>query len=288
MASATLEDLRAIVLRSFPELAHARFTLLTTGWDSVAVDVDEALIFKFPRHAAAEKALRAEASLLSLVRPEVTMAVPHLTLCPGPPLFSRHVKLKGEHLVAAHYERLPVEARERLAADLALFYAELHHLNAADVEVAGGGPIRPWLKPDDILRRIEPILPAELHPIAEETIAAWQRLPPDPHGTTYGFFDGHGWNMAFDHTSNRLNGVYDFGDSGFGPLRQDVIYSSFISPDLTARIIDAYEHLTGLALDPRSIHLLSGVLRLWELAECAREPDQMRRNVAHWATFQTL
>ena len=43
-------------------------------------------------------------------------------------------------------------------------------------------------------------------------------MPPDPLGTVYGFFDGHGWNMAFDHARGRLNGIFDFGDSGFGPL----------------------------------------------------------------------
>src|SRR3546814_17924439 len=88
-----------------------------------------------------------------------------------------------------------------------------------------------------------PILPAALLPYADRTVSAWRDLPPDPYGTTYGFFDGHGWNMAFDHVSNRLNGVYDFADSGFGALHQEFIYSNWISPDLTARTIAEYEAL---------------------------------------------
>jgi hypothetical protein len=137
MASGMIPDtLRAAITRSFPELAGARFTPIVS-WDSVAVDVDDRLIFKFPRHAAAEKRLVAEASLLTVIRPAVDMPVPDLTLYPGPPLFSRHIKLKGEHLLTRQYELLPVGARQRLAADMALFYAQLHRLDARDLEAAG-------------------------------------------------------------------------------------------------------------------------------------------------------
>lgn len=275
-----------MILGSWPELEESSFTLVTGGWDCLAVDVDDRLIFKFPRHEQARHALVAEAGVLALIRPAVTMPVPELTLHPGPPLFSRHGKLRGEHLLTRHYEVLPLEPRQRLAADLALFYAQLHNLDAGEVKAAGAGPIMPWHQPDDILRRIWPVLPAELRRHAEQTISAWQQLPADPHGVTYGFFDGHGWNMAFDHTAQRLNGIYDFGDSGFGPLHQEFIYSNWIAPDLTERIITRYEALTGRSLDRQRIDLLTGVHRLSELAELADHVDHAGfalSAVAAWA-----
>jgi len=281
-----LETLRAAIAGSFPELSDSEFTLLTVGWDSLAVDLDDRLIFKFPRHEAGEKSLLSEARLLGVIRPAVAMPVPELTLHPGPPLFSMHTNLKGEHLLTPHYEALPVEARQRLAADMGHFYAQLHSLAARVMEAAGARPIEPWLPPEEILRKVWPVLPSSLRPYADQTIAAWQQLPPDPHGTTYGFFDGHGWNMAFDHTANRLNGIYDFGDSGFGPLHQEFIYTNFIARDLTARIVAEYEALTGLALDRDRVDLLSGVLRLSELAEYADDAvhaPAMIRTVAAWA-----
>jgi Ser/Thr protein kinase RdoA (MazF antagonist) len=120
---------------------------------------------------------------------------------------------------------------------------------------------------------------------AVRTVDDFDALPPDPHGTTYGFFDGHGWNMAFDHAQGRLNGVYDFADSGLGPLHQDFIYSNFISPDLTGRIVTAYEALTGRRLDRRRITVLTGFHRLSELAALADRPEHlpdMIRHVAEW------
>ncbi len=131
-----------------------------------------------------------------------------------------------------------------------------------------------------------PALPAGLRGLAERTVRAWRDLPPDPHGTVYGFFDGHGWNMAFNHAQARLNGIYDFADSGLGPLHQEFVYPSLTAPDLAARIVAAYEALTGRALDRRRIALLTGVHRLWELAALADDPAHvaaMVRNVAGWA-----
>jgi Phosphotransferase enzyme family len=286
---ATLERLRGAIIEAFPEHEFSGFRLLTMGWHCIAVDVDDRVIFKFPRHEVAEKALLAEASLLAVIRPAVVMPVPDLTLYPGPPLFSRHVKLAGEHLLTRHYELLPAESRQRLAADMALFYAQLHELAASDMEAAGAGPIEAWLQPEDILKRTWPALPPGLRSFAERTVSAWQDLPPDPYGTTYGFFDGHGWNMAFDHPGGRLNGIYDFADSGFGALHQEFIYSNWIAPDLTARIMAEYEALTGRALDRRRVALLTGAHRLSELAQLADDAGHAAmalQAVTDWAACQ--
>lgn len=267
-----LQDFRTAITSVYPELSAAQFELRETGWDSIAVEVDDQLIFKFPRHEAAEKALEREASLLRVIRPAVTMRVPELSLHRGPPLFSRHVKIEGEHLITDVYVELSEADRERLASDLALFYAELHALDAEKMKSAGAGPIRRWVRPDEMLRRAWPVVPLEYRAEIERTVTSWRELPPDPHGETYGFFDGHGWNMAFDCTASKLNGIYDFGDSGFGPLHQEFIYSNFISRDLTTRICRAYERLTSRDLDPERIELMSTMLRISELAELGDDP----------------
>ena len=130
------------------------------------------------------------------------------------------------------------------------------------------------------------MLEEELRDIAASTIDAYEALGPDPHGETYGFFDGHGWNMAFDHQRGRLNGIYDFADSGFGPLHQEFIYSNLVSPDLTERIITAYERETGRRIDRRRVSILSGMHRLTELAELADDPEHvpaMVLSVELWA-----
>ena len=277
--------LQAIVIAAYPELKGSRFEPHRQGWDSVALDVDDRLIFKFPRHAEAEAALVREARLLAVIRPSVTQRVPALMLHAGPPVFSRPDQIPGAHRQPEDYAHLTGAARAQLAADMARFFAELHAVDRHVVAAAGTQPIRPWLGPDEILRRSWPVLPVELRARAAQAVAEWQRLPADPHGMTFGYFDGHGWNMAFDHQAQRLNGVYDFGDSGFGALHQEFIYPNLVSPDLTTRIIADYEALTSRRLDRLRIHLLTTIHRLTELAEYAGHPDHapvMTRMFADW------
>ena len=286
MTAETLDQFRDIILGKYPDLAASTFTLATAGWDSIAVDVDDRLIFKFPRNAVAQKALVKEASLLGVIRPRVSMAVPDLRILEsGRHLFSLHEKLRGEHLVTVDYDRLPEDARQHLGEVLGRFYAELHGHDKEQMALAGAAPLRAWQSLAMIRARAVPALPPEFRTAAENIIAEFARLPPDPHGLTYGFFDGHGWNLAFDHARGRLNGVYDFGDSGFGPVHQEFIYSNFISPDLTSRITTAYEEMSGRRLDRRRIAILTGIHRLSELAELSDNPRHapaMVRSAAAW------
>lgn len=284
-----LDLFRSAILAVHPSLSDADFRPLPGGWHARAIAVDDHLVFKFPQGAEAEQALGREAAILAVVRPQITMRVPNLRLHAGPPLFSEHAIIPGEHLETAQYDALPEAARQALGAALARFYADLHALDHAGLAAAGACRVARWLDADAIAAKALPLLSADLHGFAEVTLAGWRALPPDPFGETYGFFDGHGWNMAFDHAAGQLNGIYDFADSGFGPLHQDFIYSNFISPDLTARIVDGYEQLTGRALDRARIRLLTGVHRLWELAALADAPEHhatMIASVADWAARQ--
>lgn len=279
-----LDALRAIIVGRFPEYAAARLTLLSEGWDSVAVDVDDRLIFKFPRHATGEAALRREAAILGIVSAAVTLPVPKLVLFDTPQTFSRHAKLPGEHLLPAQYDGLDDAARQALGETLGQFYAQLHAIAPAAAIAAGLGPVDAWLDADDILRLALPVLPEALHGFARRAMADWRALGPDPYGDIYGFFDGHGWNMAFDHKTNRLNGIYDFADSGIGPLHREFVYSSLVSPDLTPRIIASYERHSGRAIDRKRVDVLTATHWLWELAAQAHLPqrDEMVAHLMFW------
>src|SRR5688572_25743705 len=110
---------RALIAAAHPHLAAAPIRLLTAGWDCVGLDVDDRLIVKVPRDEEACAALEAEARLLDLVRPRVTLPVPDLRLVREPRLHSIHPKLRGEHLLAVAYATLPEAVRAGLAEDLA-------------------------------------------------------------------------------------------------------------------------------------------------------------------------
>ncbi len=275
--------MRDAILNKFPDLAGARFEVLGQGWDSTAIEADDRLVFKFPRSEGARLALIKEAALLAVARPALSMTVPNLRIHQGPPLFSSHEKIHGQHLIGADHATLSGASRDRLAAEIARFYVELHGLPIERMVAAGAAPIAPWRSPAAMRSAALTILPLEFRRAAAEIVAAYEDLPTDPLGTTYGFFDGHGWNMAFDYSEHRLNGIYDFADSGLGPRHQEFIYTNFISPDLTERVIAAYEELAGLSLDRRRIAILTGAHRLSEVADLAANPTHAS-DILHFAT----
>lgn len=264
-----------------PELADARFRVLGRGWHSLALEADGRLVFKFPRSREAQEALLREASLLSVIRPDIALDVPQMRIHRGPPLFSCHRKLPGAHLLPEGYAALSESRRQRLGDVLGRFYADLHRLDITRMREAGAVAVEAWQSVASVRAKALTRLPADLRRAAGPVVAAFEALAPDPLGETFGFFDGHGWNMAFDRRRGMLNGIYDFADAGIGPVHQDFIYSNFISSDLTGRIITAYQERTGRRIDRRRVDLLTAYHRLSELAQVEGDESLLGEMIGH-------
>ena len=278
-------ECRRAILDAFPEFAAARFSVAGKGWHSLAIDVDDRLIFKFPDDDEAMEAVRREVSLLRAIRPSLSMGVPDMTLHEGPPLFTMHPKLRGETMPAERYATLPEAARARLGDDLGRFFAQIHALDRATMRAAGALPVEDWRSDDAVMERAFSVLPAEVLAAAAAALQDYRALPPDPLGEVFGFFDAHGWNMAYDAAADRLAGMFDFADAGLGPPHRDFVQPSLIDPDLTLRAIGAYERLTGYTIDRRRVFLLTATQRMSELAgmiESSGDAPAWRDAVLRW------
>ena len=271
---------RAAIRAVRPDLAGVPMVLHTRGWDSNAVEAGE-FIFKFPKHEDAPARLRREAKFLGLIAPRVPLAVPRMVLHENPTLFSEHRTIPGDIIETAGYDALSPAQQQAMAEALAGFYAALHAIPVEAALAAGAEPKPEWPQLDSILPRLRERLPASLHAFAGQAFADYLALPPEP--TIFGYFDGHGWNMAFDHERGVLNGVYDFADAAIGPLSREFTYSNLTSTDLTQRLIGAYEGLTGTAIDRRAVDLRTTVQHLSELGEAEGEGvDRFAATVAAW------
>lgn len=268
-----------------PELAGQPYEVLGEGWDSVALDIAGQWIFKFPRSAWAEGALLREAGFLKAILPRVRMRLPELVLheVDGAP-FSQHRKIPGAHLLAADYKKLDEGRRDPLARQLAGLHADLHAIPPSDMESAGAGAVEALPTPEWIEERIGR-LPPHLLIYARNTVARWREERARVPDLVFGQFDGHGWNMAFDHDAGVLNGVYDFADAGVGERHRDFSSTNWIDPDLTERIIVHYSALTGIAIDHRRVDLYTAVLRLWEHLGEDDIPSSLR-SLEAWAEYE--
>ncbi len=195
------------------------------------------------------------------------MPLPHMVFNDGPVPFSQHLKIPGSSLESADYLRLGEGQRNALATRMAQLYFGAARA-AAQPHAAGRRHRRRSM--DGARRhhcRGRPKLPRGYKGFLDRTVSAYRKLTITGDEQVYGYFDGHGWNMAFDHEMGLLNGVFDFADSGFGARHRDLSYSNWISADLTLRIIDRYEELTRRSVNRDLVMLYSSALRLAELAE---------------------
>lgn len=277
-------DIRAALVGAFPQFERARISVAGRGWHSLAIDIDDRFIAKFPQGPEAESALRREAGLLAAVRPHLTLPVPDMRLVEdGPLLFSLHEKLGGEILLRSHYELLPATAQDRLAVILARFFAELHAIDPGSMRAAGAGPVEWWDVREATLQPVWRELPVETERQARAALDAYmsRRWPQE----VYGFFDAHGWNMAFDHGRQTLNGIFDFADSGLGPAAREFVPVSLVSPDLARRTIGHYEAFAGRRIDMRDVYLMTAAARLSEFAgalETGEHVGPLRELVIDW------
>lgn len=279
--AAEIARYRAHVIGTLPQFAGGQFTTLTQGWDSVALECD-GWIFKFARTPEAEVRLRREVAILQFLKPRVTMPLPHMVFNDGPVPFSQHLKIPGSSLESADYLRLGEGQRNALATRMAQLYSELHVLPLNRMQQVGATGVDPWMAPDDIIAGAGPKLPRGYKGFLDRTVSAYRKLTITGDEQVYGYFDGHGWNMAFDHEMGLLNGVFDFADSGFGARHRDLSYSNWISADLTLRIIDRYEELTRRTVNRDLVMLYSSALRLAELAEGFLPEERGVANVTRW------
>jgi len=279
--AAEIARYRALVVSTLPQFVGGNFATLTDGFDSVALECD-GWIFKFPRNAHAEERLRREVTLLQFLKPRITMAVPQIVLHEGPVPFTQHLKLPGSALESAEYAQLDDYRRDALALRMAQLYAELHALPLNRMQQLGAVGVDPWMSPEEIIEGAGPKLPHGYKGFLTKTVAAYRKLSITGSELVYGYFDGHGWNMAFDHETGLLNGVFDFADSGFGSRHRDLSYSNWISADLTLRIIERYEQLARVSVDRHQVMLYSSALRLAELAEGFLPDERGIASVTNW------
>jgi hypothetical protein len=265
-----------------PDLAELPLVLHTRGWDSNAVEVRDT-IFKFPKQPEAVPRLRREANFLALVRPRVSLAVPDMKLHEAPMLFSEHRMIPGTIIETAGYDVLSDAQKQAMAETLAGFYAGLHTISVEEAIAAGAEPKHGWPEAAVSLPVLRDRLPPEVYDFATRAFAAHDALPAEEE--IFGYFDGHGWNMAFDHERGVLNGVYDFADAAIGPLSREFTYPTITSTDLTERLIPVYEDLTGRTMDRRAMAIRLSVQNFSELAELDTQDEGFAGQVVQWHDY---
>lgn len=187
--------------------------MVRAGWDNVVLDVNNGLIFRFPRFKGAQEKLKREIRLLSILHERLPVPIPHYEYVA--PSFGGYRKIVGRPTSRGSYRRA---WNHNLARDLANFQRELHTTKIGRL-MSGIFPV--W----DQKRRIRKIrtearakgykfLDAETRRLSEvffqKGLATFDNVEYDPAFVHGDLTDN---NILIDPKTGKLAGVLDWNDS---------------------------------------------------------------------------
>ena len=137
-ALADYTDLLDLLQASFPTLRVERYVPLGEGWDSVALLVNDQMVFRFAKRPDAAVRQAREAELLPLLADRLPLAIPRYTYTwtdpawPGTRIVGYQL-IPGEQLIADHSRP---EHHATQAAQLGEFVSALHAVPVEEAAAA--------------------------------------------------------------------------------------------------------------------------------------------------------
>jgi aminoglycoside 2''-phosphotransferase len=224
----------------YPELGIETAVLNQDGQYNNVLIVNDALVFRFAKVPAAIATLQQEIAIQTRIADHLTLAIPY-------PIYSHtETTIVGEAFVG--YRMIPgqplwrdafqtvtdADARSRMAAQLARFLYELHHipiggLTPLDLPVGDTG--QEWT---ELYQRIETKLFTYMRPDARQQVTAhFQPFFDNPERYEFEPTLRHGdfgtGNIIYDPQTASIVGIVDFGFAGLGDPATDFagLYISF-------------------------------------------------------------
>lgn len=262
------EDLGARLSVAFPEHAPVRVVrLLGEGFNSIAVETDNGIVFRIARTMDTAGRFVREQSVLSAIRPLLPVHVPDpqwlIEAGEQFPLgVSGYRKIEGETLSPALLRQDNVD---KLARDLAGVLAALHRMPVDSLPVASGDVLTTYRTIRD---ETSTALRGRLSKAEYERVDGWwEAFLSDGRLTNYRPAPVHNdfWyeNFLVDARAERLTAVLDWEFCDIGDPAVDFATLLHLGRDFTERVIAAYR-AAGCAFEEPDRHRTN---RLWELRE---------------------
>ncbi len=227
-----------LVERSFPQISIERTHLITSGWESKVLIVNDEYVFRFPRWLELVPKLRREVKLLPLLKERLNVRVPENDFISDgvefpeseDAAFVGYRMLPGELLTAEIFQehvREQSAAFERCAAQFGGFLTALHKFPqdkaiALGYQVARPDSFKPFLT--DLKMKTESALtPAAFKRVGEfvtRALKLWDGCRFQPVMTHGDLAPEH---VLFAPDAGEISGVIDFGDAAIDDPASDFV-----------------------------------------------------------------
>jgi len=204
--------------QEFPRLHLDSVTMIPTGWDHIVLELNEQIIFRFPRYLSTAKGLQREVRLLSYLQNRLTVSIPDYKYVGKHHILAGYRRISGAPLTHGGYR---LNWTRELSRGLARFLKQLHTTRITP-KVSRTIPTEGPREREKILhnhhRRIKALtykyLDNKTRKLSEtllrntaETFRTENYKPVLIHG------DLTDRNMLVDPTTGRLKGILDWNDA---------------------------------------------------------------------------
>jgi aminoglycoside 2''-phosphotransferase len=244
------KDYRQIIAACFPDLAIERCRPVAEGWDSVAVELDGRLIFRFPKRCDVEPQYQLERQLLPALAAALPLPIPDVAFFwPGgtayPGIFIGHHLIDGAQLTTEH---LTPDRSAGLAQQLGQFLWALHRFPSEQASKLGvpvgdeaGWRQRYQNQYEQIQSRVLPLLDQ----VAQARIVRdWLSFLNDDarFPTTLIHHDLNGEHILYNSARGTISGIIDWGDTAIGDPAIDFagLLASY-GEDFVERVLSHYQ-----------------------------------------------
>lgn len=240
----------------YPDLTITAARLDTQGQNNVALIVNDAIIFRFPRYADAIAPLRTEAAILRALPPALPLPVPDPTyawLDTDAPdeAFIGYRMLPGAPLWPDVLTAIDAASIATIAAQLAAFLRALHAVPTtalpADLPIADEA--RVWA---EMYARIQLNLFSQMRPDARAWVTEhFTTFLNDPQNHAWTPVLRHGdfgpSNILFDPATRAVTGIIDFDSAALGDPAVDVAALASYGQEFGVAFHAAYPEMAAVA-----------------------------------------
>jgi len=216
------------IREAFPELEIDDFHFNDEGMFNDVVTVNDEVICRFPKYEWVREDMEQEKKCLRIVRSFSDTPVPDWIECPGG--FIRYAKLPGTPLSRDLLLRLPADAQEKAAEQIARFLSDMHAIPSSSLKAAG---IRhsvmyrsysEWLEMfDEIQQEMFPYLNARSRQKIEDLfhhIIGDNTFMDASETFIHGDLQAH--HILCSPETAEIQGIIDFSSGGLGDPAYDI------------------------------------------------------------------
>lgn len=259
--------------------AGSAANVLNVGCDNFAIDFGDIMV-RLPRDEEALHALKFESTVCKYINVP-SLQTPKTQLVDAEYPFSWHKKIPGGYFLTKDYESLNIGHKDKVAGQLADFLMAFHSLSIDEMRAVGADDRDNYVS-SSYMRENAHIVPDDIKDHFENFIKTYEGLSVSETDRVFGYFDAHGWNMAFNHETGQLIGLYDFADAGIGDVNQDFNPINTISQDLVKQVIQKYEVVSGKSIDIFKVNFYTVLAEYSDFFEVAKgQQTLMKKGLEH-------